>query len=61
MKKKTWIGGIIKHNHNGIGFKLTFKTKKEAQHYKEMIIFILKNDNYHIKQKEGYYDNKDNN
>ena len=52
------FGGIIKHS-NGIGFKITFKNKTVAQHYKDMMIWIIKNDNHNIKNFEGYYDKKE--
>jgi len=49
------ISGIIKHR-NGYGFKITFNNNEEADRYKDMIRWILKDDGYHIENKKGYYD-----
>jgi hypothetical protein len=49
------IGRIIKHS-NGIGFKVTFNTKEEAQKYKDEIYFIISVDGYKIDNKGGCYD-----
>jgi len=56
--RKCEIGGIINNRigigSKGYGFKLSFHTVKEAQHYKEMIQYILLNDNYKINSRKGY-------
>jgi len=61
MKKAT-LGGIIKlHSTNKdatdiCGFKIGFKTKEEANKYKEMFKWILESDKYKVVCKKGYYD-----
>lgn len=57
--KKTILGEIIKHDgykKPHYGFKITFKTIKEAQYYKDMIDIILQSDDYKIENKHGYHD-----
>ena len=41
---KVIMGGIIKHI-KGYGFKLTFPSPETANHYKDMIRYILTSDN----------------
>lgn len=59
MSDITIIGGIVHHNNGGYGFKLTFPSSELAQKYKEMIHFILRDDNLFIEEKKGYYDKKE--
>jgi hypothetical protein len=49
------IGGIIKHD-GGIGFKLTFKDKEQAQYYKKMVFMVLEDDFDNITMNHGCYD-----
>jgi len=56
------IGGILQYNmknntNKGYGFKIVFNTSKEAQHYKEMITWIIQDDKYKIINQRRYYDN----
>lgn len=53
------LGGIIKHNKKGVGFKVSFQNKKQAQYYKEMMMYILKSDEYMLQVHHGYYDKKE--
>ena len=57
MKNKCVIGGILKHN-DGYGFKITFNNPETAQHYKDMIGWIIKNDKINTVVKKSYYDKK---
>ena len=63
MQPKVEIGGILKYklgsNQHGYGFKTVFKTSEEAQSYKEMMYFILRNDHYKVNNGKGYYDKKE--
>lgn len=54
MKKAT-IGGIVKQ-HGGVGFRVTFDNKAQAQKYKDMFMWILKDDKFKLTVKGGYYD-----
>lgn len=56
MKKTVHLGGIINRRQLGVGFDIIFKTKDEAQRYKEMLMFILKNDKYNVETAMGYHD-----
>ena len=56
---KVSLGGIMNRRHKGIGFDIVFQTKEEAQHYKEMMTFILKGDGYEIESVNGYHDKKE--
>ena len=49
------IGGIIKCG-GGVGFKIIFPDKKKANHYKDMIRWILLDDEFKVISKTGYYD-----
>ena len=57
--KDVILGGIIKHNQQGVGFKITFKNTNTANYYKDMIRWILINDQYPIIYNKGYYDKYD--
>ena len=57
MSKDATLGGIIKVS-DGHGFKLIFKTAKEAQHYKDMVKWILEGEQYKVKSDRGYFDRK---
>lgn len=57
MNKDATLGGIIKVG-DGHGFKLVFKTVKEAQKYKDMIKWIIEADHYKVKSDQGYFDRK---
>lgn len=59
-RKRVVVGGIIKHNR-GTGFKITFSDVEAARWYKEMFIFILKDDMANVRVEKGYYDTKENN
>ena len=50
------MGGIIKHSNGGYGFKITFPSSETANHYKDMIRFILLDDNHPLIYNTGYYD-----
>ena len=56
---KVIIGGIIKHNNTGIGFKITFPNKELANHYKDMFRWILLDDKLTVATNIGYHDNKE--
>jgi len=61
MSKTCYMGGILQHKiyeKTGYGFKITFRTNKEAKKYKEQIKYIIEVDGYDIKDKKGYYDRK---
>ena len=59
-KKVAKMGGIVSTStRNGYCFKVTFDTAEEANHYKEMMGFILKNDKYIIEYGTGYYDTRE--
>ena len=49
------IGGIVKHR-NGYGFKVTFTNKKHANKYKDMLFWIICNDNISTVKNVGYHD-----
>ena len=53
------ISGIVKHRSGGYGFKLTFHDKATAQHYKDMIYWIVSSDKIIPRVKKGYYDKKE--
>jgi len=58
MKKAT-IGGIVKQQ-GGVGFKITFENRQQANKYKDMFAWILRDDKFKLLVKGGYYDaNKD--
>ena len=56
---KVIIGGIIKHNNVGVGFKITFPTKEMAQAYKDMFRWILLDDKLNVATNRGYFDDKE--
>lgn len=56
-KHKIILGGIVKHNNGGCGFKITFPNQKQANYYKKMFDYIIKSDNIKVENKKGYYDN----
>jgi hypothetical protein len=43
----------------GKGFKTIFNDVKTAQSYKDMFIWILKNDKFDVDIRLGYYDDKE--
>lgn len=49
------ISGILSHS-KGVGFKLSFPSKQTANHYKEMIKFILQENGLKVSEKKGYFD-----
>ena len=53
---KVILGGIIKHNNIGVGFKITFPDKEMANHYKDMIRWILLDDKHIVATNKGYHD-----
>ena len=55
---KVTMGKIIKHT-KGIGFKITFPDKEQANKYKDMIRWIIADDGYRIDNDTGYYDDKE--
>jgi len=58
-KNKCEISGIIKNNGgNYYGFNMRFQTPQLAQHYKEMIIYILKSDELKLNIRKAIYDEK---
>jgi hypothetical protein len=56
--KAVLMGGIIKHNRD-YGFKITFSDIEDARKYKDMIYWIIKNDNIRCIMNFGYYDDKE--
>ena len=55
---KIILGGIINHKH-GIGFKITFPDKEMANHYKDMVRWILLDDKLNVATNRGYFDDKE--
>lgn len=53
--KHCTLTGIIKRN-GGYGFAVVFDDPKLAQHYKEMMNWIIKDDMFKVEEKRGYYD-----
>ena len=49
------MSGIIKHS-KGYGFKITFPTIKKANHYKDMLHWLIKDDNIPLIYNTGHYD-----
>lgn len=58
MKQKCTVGGLVKHK-DGYGFKLSFTTPEKAQHYKDMFVWIIKDDHIGMVVERGYYDMED--
>jgi hypothetical protein len=56
--KQCEIGGIISHR-DGYGFKIRFDTIKQAQYYKGLLAYALREDKYKIKNNKGYHDKKE--
>ena len=54
--KQVIMGGIIKHSNGGYGFKITFPSSLIANHYKDMIRWIIVDDGHPLVYKTGYYD-----
>jgi hypothetical protein len=50
------MGGIIKHQRGGYGFKITFPSSLMANHYKDRLRWIIIDDNHPLIYKTGYYD-----
>ena len=49
------FGPILKQSAGSLyGFRINFNTNKEAQHYKDMFIWIVKDDRYKIMNECGY-------
>lgn len=60
--KNCELGRIVSHNLNtGYSFKIIMPSLEEAIHYKEMMGFILKSDDYEVKDHKSYYEDKDSN
>ena len=57
-KPKAVMGRIIKHK-KGVGFKITFPSKEEANKYKDMFKWIIADDGYRIDNDTGYFDDKE--
>ena len=59
MVKKIRMGRIVKTttNENGFSFKSVFKTKKDANQYKDMMRIIFESDNYKVEYEKGAFDN----
>lgn len=55
-KKKVTLGGIVNHKNGGVGFKVSCPDTKIAQHYKEMMGFIIDSDHFKVVNEHGYYD-----
>lgn len=53
------LGGIIKHGQNGVGFKITFEDAGQANRAKDMLRWILLDDNMTVKVNKGYHDSKE--
>jgi len=56
---KVVLGGIIKYNSDGVGFKVVFKDKELANKYKDMMRWILLDDGFTVVSNTGYYDDKE--
>ena len=54
------VGGILRHNR-GTGFKITFSSVDLSRKYKDMFIWILKDDGFNVRVEKGYHDKKENN
>jgi len=52
------VGGIIRMNR-GTGFKLSFSNVELTRKYKDMFIWILKDDNFNMNVQRGYFDEKE--
>jgi hypothetical protein len=50
------VSGIIKHNSQGYGFKLTFLDEKVARHQKETIVSYLESLGFIMTVRKGYFD-----
>jgi len=57
-KNDVRVGGIINHQP-GYGFKLTFKTIRQARYYKDMFMIILRSDDFVVKDLNGYHDKEE--
>ena len=54
------LDGIVRDNGgNYYGFNMRFQTPELAQHYKDMIMWILKSDKLKVEYKIAYYDRKE--
>jgi len=59
MRKPAYLGGIVRLSANSYyGFQVGFRTKEEANKYKEMLGFILSSDKYKVESKRAAYDNE---
>ena len=58
MKKKCRLTGIITNSHGEYCFKTCFKDKKLVQQYKDMLYWIIKNDDILVDVQRGYHDDK---
>jgi hypothetical protein len=58
IEEKCIIGGIIKGIQEGYSFKINFKNKETAQKYKDILYWIIKNDNIPTDVSYGYFDDK---
>ena len=52
------VGGILRHNR-GTGFKITFSSVDLSRKYKDMFIWILKDDRLNVRIEKGYHDSTD--
>ena len=53
------IGGILKNNKGWYIFKTSFNSMEQAQKYKDMFFWIIKNDKVKTEVSKGYYDKKE--
>ena len=59
VKDRVLLGGILKSNGVGYGFKIVMKDLKKIQYYKEMFEFIFKHDGFLVEFQKGLYDKKE--
>lgn len=52
------IGGIVRMNR-GTGFKISFSNMELSRKYKDMFIWILKDDKLNLNVQRGYFDKKE--
>ena len=56
---KCTLGGIVKHRKGGYDFKTTFNSPETAQHYKDMMYWIINDDKIKTILERGYYDKEE--
>jgi len=54
--KQVVLGGIIKHQRGGYGFKVTFPDSETANKYKDMMRWIIVDDGHPLVYNTGYHD-----